>query len=67
KKVSVQIRLLFVSIFELFFLFAGAMVVTGLKIDLLIADIYFYNILVWLSILINIFLILVIWITKYKA
>jgi hypothetical protein len=43
------------------------MVVTGLKIDLLIADIYFYNILVWLSILINIFLILVIWITKYKA
>lgn len=67
KKVSVQIRLLFVSIFELFFLFAGVMIVNGLKIDLLIADMYFYNIFVWLSILINIFLILVIWITKYKA
>ena len=43
------------------------MIVNGLKIDLLIADMYFYNIFVWLSILINIFLILVIWITKYKA
>jgi hypothetical protein len=45
----------------------GMIVVSGLKIDLLIWDMYFYTILVWLSILINVFIILVIWITRYKA
>jgi hypothetical protein len=67
KKVSVQIRLLFVSLFELFILFMGVIIVYGLKIDLLIGDMYFYQTLVWVSILINIFIILVIWITKYKT
>jgi hypothetical protein len=43
----------------------GMIVVSYLKIDLLISDMYFYNILVWLSILINVFIILVIWITKF--
>lgn len=62
-----QIRLLFVSLFELFILFMGVIIVYGLKIDLLIGDMYFYQTLVWVSILINIFIILVIWITKYKT
>ena len=67
KKVSVQIRLLFVSLFQVFILFTGVMLVSGLKIDLLIWHVYFYNIFVWLSITINIFIILVIWITKNKV
>jgi len=67
KKVSVQIRLLFVSLFEVVILFTGVMLVSGLKIDLLIWHMYFYNIFVWLSIPINIFIILVIWITKNKV
>jgi len=67
KKVSVQIRLLFASLFELFILLMGAILVYGLKIDPLIGDMYFYQALIWLIILTNILIILVIWITKHKT
>jgi hypothetical protein len=66
EKMSIQIRLLFVSLFEIFFLVIASTIVLSAKIDSQIASMFFYNMAVCLSVLFNLFLILIIWIIKKR-
>jgi len=67
RKVAIQIHLLFISIFEALLLVTTIIIVIGLSIDSLAPYAYFYNITVWISVFINIFLIFMIWIIKKKV
>lgn len=64
KKVSVSIRLLFASMFEILCLLILIIATHWGGLDFLTGTVFFYNMIVWSSVLINVFVILVIWILK---
>lgn len=64
KEVNIRIRLLFTTLFEILILVILTIVAAYAKNDLLITSLFFYNILVCLSIGLNVFIILLTWIKK---
>lgn len=64
KKISLSIRLIFASIFELFCLLTLILLVQVGHLNFLVGTVFLYNMIVWISILANILVILSIWILK---
>ncbi len=64
QKISIPIRLLFISLFEIFSLVMFITVTTLFKLDTLSKEIFFYALAVPMSIFINVFIILAIWIVR---
>ena len=64
KKVSVSIRLLFASMFEILCLLILIIVTQWGQLDFLTGTVFFYNMVVWSSVLVNVFVILIIWVLK---
>jgi hypothetical protein len=60
KKMSLRIRLLFISMFEIFIL-CMLLIAIFLGAEKLIGTTYLYNIFVWLSVLLNLILIFLSW------
>ncbi len=64
RKWNLRVRLLFISLFEILFLYLTIIIVQNFKDDLLNGPAFFYNILIWPSIFLNLVVILIIWLIK---
>lgn len=64
KKISMSIRLVFASISEMLILLLLMLLMQVQHLNFLIGATFLYNMIVWVSILLNILTILIIWILK---